>query len=58
MREASDQPPQVRAFPSEKLGPFLRAMADPDARGVLTEAERRTIADIEVRLAEARQTGD
>lgn len=55
VRDAPDPPPQVRAFPAGKLGPFLRAMADPDAHGVLSEEQQRRISDIEDRLAAVRR---
>ena len=52
--QGDDESPAVRAFPADKLGFFLRAMADPDARGELSDDERRKIADIEARIAERR----
>lgn len=45
------EPPAVLAFPAEKFGAFLRAMADPDARGTLCSDAQRAIADIEDRIA-------
>ena len=49
------EPPDTRAFPANKLGAFLRAMADPEGTGEITVASERDIAKIEARLSDAQR---
>lgn len=51
-----DKPPDTHPFPAERLGAFLRAMADPEGRGDLDDAHEQEIARLEQGLAEARRT--
>jgi hypothetical protein len=49
------EPPNTHAFPADKLGAFLRAMADPEGTGSITATSERDIAKIEARLSEAQR---
>ncbi|HMJ35528.1 MAG TPA: hypothetical protein VK501_16590 [Baekduia sp.] len=46
------EPPDTHAFPANKLGAFLRAMADPEGTGAITATSEHDIAKIEARLSE------
>jgi hypothetical protein len=46
---------RTHAFPANKLGAFLRAMADPEGTGEITATSERDIAKIEARLSEAQR---
>ena len=54
--ESVNQPPDVHAFPAAKLGPFLRAMSDPEGTGRLDEEQRRSLQLIERAIAEAKRS--
>jgi hypothetical protein len=52
------EPSDTHAFPANKLGAFLRAMADPEGTGEITATSERDIAMIEARLSEAQRSDD
>jgi hypothetical protein len=52
------EPPNTHAFPANKLGAFLRAMADPEGTGEITATSERDIAKIEARLSAAQRDDD
>lgn len=51
------KPPDINAFPANKLGAFLRAMADPEGTGEISAESEKDIASIEARLAERPASG-
>lgn len=53
-----DNPPDIHAFPARRLGPFLRAMADPEGGHNLDADVERNIADLERGIAEAQEERD
>lgn len=50
-----EEPPDLHAFPAQRLGSFLRAMADPEGQGRIPPEHEKTIAKIEQSLAQTRE---
>jgi hypothetical protein len=44
--------PDIHAFPSSKLGAFLRAMEDPEGTGDVDPGREREISTIEQRITQ------
>jgi hypothetical protein len=43
--------PQTGAFPAKKLAPLLRAIADPEGKGVLSAKQEDAIRRVEANVA-------